>query len=755
MRSIILLLFFFGHTTFCLSNGESSIEDYNVIWDSPSNDSWASMPIGNGDIGSNVWVSPDGVLHFYISKTDAFSENGRLLKIGKASVKFTPNVFPGENFKQELDIESGCIKISSDQADLLFFVDANNPAIVISGECVVPVQLEVNYDGWRNQKRQLSDLEMHSARALIGGPDPVIVNPDTVLSTENGILWCHNNKTSVYEMVLEGVDLRNAIDENSDPLVYRTFGAHIFGDKLVSKGSGQLVSKSPSKSFRVNTLVLTETASTIDSWAANILNKSVRVEREIIAKHIKDHNKWWNEFWERHYIFIDSEKEKDDVFKVTQGYLLQRYMNACSGRGNMPIKFNGSIFNVDVAGDVAMGDKNLKGLNADYRNWGGCYWWQNTRLPYWSMLYSGDFQLMLPLFEMYMDALDLSKLATREYFNHKGAHFPETMYFWGTYGLTDYGWERDGLEKGITQNEFIRYYWQGGLELVAMMQEYYLYTGDKKFLNDVLAVFAKEILTFYDEHYSKNNSGKIVISPAHSLETYWHDVINPLPEIAGLTYVTGRFLAEKGRLEDVDLRSLCERIQPALPEIPLKKDEERNTALSPAQHYNPKIRNFENPELYAIFPYLLYGVGKDNLEFAHTAYENRRFKQSTGWQQDAIQAALIGKTEEAKKLLVDGFNTKHEGSKFPAFWGPNADWIPDQDHGSVYVRALQNMLIQEVGDSILLMPAFPSEWDADFKIYASRNTVIEGKYQDGKFEELSITPKSRKKDLVIRDNSDK
>jgi len=155
------------------------------------------------------------------------------------------------------------------------------------------------------------------------------------------------------------------------------------------------------------------------------------------------------------------------------------------------------------------------------------------------------------------------------------------------------------------------------------------------------------------------------------------------------------------------------------------------------------------------FLYRLYGVGRDKLEVARTAYENRKFKQAIGWQQDAIQAALIGKTEEARRMVVDGFNTKHEGSRFPAFWGPNADWIPDQDHGSVNVRALQNMLIQEVGDTILLIPAFPAEWNVDFKIHASRNTVIEGKYQNGKFEKLSVIPKSRMKDLVIKDSSDK
>ena len=31
---------------------------------------------------------------------------------------------------------------------------------------------------------------------------------------------------------------------------------------------------------------------------------------------------------------------------VTQGYILQRWINACGGRGHFPIKFNDSIFTV-------------------------------------------------------------------------------------------------------------------------------------------------------------------------------------------------------------------------------------------------------------------------------------------------------------------------------------------------------------------------------------------------------------------------
>src|ERR1700679_875658 len=47
-------------------------DSYGVSWDEPGPGSSASMPLGNGDIGLNVWVDPGGDLLFYISKTDAW-----------------------------------------------------------------------------------------------------------------------------------------------------------------------------------------------------------------------------------------------------------------------------------------------------------------------------------------------------------------------------------------------------------------------------------------------------------------------------------------------------------------------------------------------------------------------------------------------------------------------------------------------------------------------------------------------------------
>ena len=73
--------------------GQHAVDAYNVVWNSPSKDSSGSMPLGNGDIGVNAWVEENGDLLLYVSKTDAWSENVRLLKLGRVRLRLTPNPF--------------------------------------------------------------------------------------------------------------------------------------------------------------------------------------------------------------------------------------------------------------------------------------------------------------------------------------------------------------------------------------------------------------------------------------------------------------------------------------------------------------------------------------------------------------------------------------------------------------------------------------------------------------------------------------
>ena len=110
--------------------------------------------------------------------------------------------------------------------------------------------------------------------------------------------------------------------------------------------------------------------------------------------------------------------------------------------------------------------------------------------------------------------------------------------------------------------------------------------------------------------------------------------------------------------------------------------------------------------------------------------------------------AYLGLTEQAREYVVDRASTKHDGSRFPAFWGPNMDWVPDQTHGGVLMKAFQSMLMQTDGKKIFLQPAWPNDWNAEFKLHAPYKTVIEGRVENGKLVDLNVTPEARRKDVI-------
>ena len=134
-----------------------SLAACNVVWDSPSADARGSMPIGNGDIGLNVWVEPSGDLLFFIGKTDAWDENMRLLKLGKVRVKFTPALATANGFRQELKLRDGVIEIQNEQAQVSVWVDANHPVIQVDAKSLTgqPLEARASFEVWRKEKRSL------------------------------------------------------------------------------------------------------------------------------------------------------------------------------------------------------------------------------------------------------------------------------------------------------------------------------------------------------------------------------------------------------------------------------------------------------------------------------------------------------------------------------------------------------------------------------------------------------------------------
>ncbi|MFP4502254.1 MAG: DUF5703 domain-containing protein [Candidatus Hydrogenedentota bacterium] len=711
----------------------------DVLWDSPSAGPEGSMPLGNGDIGLNLWVEEGGDLLFYISKTDAWSENARLLKLGRVRVSFTPNPFMTEaNFQQVLVTKEGRVRIAAGPADARLtvevWVDANYPAVRLHAESNAPVEMRVAVESWRTEPRELRDEERHSAYGLVSSPAPIVVEADTfVKDGASGVLWYHRNERSIYDLVMRKQEVGAWLSQGNDPLLHRTFGALVRGPGLTRLDDTTLTA-APAKAHDMAVYAHTAQTGTAATWRRQI-EALAETDTAGYAGRREAHTAWWRAFWDRSHIRLGG----DAPDSVGRGYALQRYMSACAGRGAFPIKFNGSLFTVDAVVDG-------KPVDADYRRWGGPYWFQNTRLVYWPMLASGDHAMMRPLFNMYKDALPFARARTEIYFDHPGAFFPETMYFWGAYTVDNYGWDRTPeLAKGVTENRYIRYHYDGMLELAMLLLEHHRYTGDDAYFLEQGLPLVDAFVTFYFEHYPRNDDGALRITPSQALETWW-DATNPAPPIAGLMRVLDGLIALPAHLVDEEARKRYTQWRAALPPLP-KETRDGETVLAPAEELPPKPTNSENPELYAIFPYRLFGVSREDLELARRTFKQRRVKGHTGWRQDETQAAILGLTDTAAGMLTERSRLKHEGSRFPAFWGPNFDWIPDQDHGGNLVMALQTMLMQTGGDTILLFPAWPPAWDVDFKLHAPGQTVVRGVYRDGALESLEVNPPEREKDV--------
>ena len=57
------------------------------------------------------------------------------------------------------------------------------------------------------------------------------------------------------------------------------------------------------------------------------------------------------------------------------------------------------------------------------------------------------------------------------------------------------------------------------------------------------------------------------------------------------------------------------------------------------------------------------------------------------------------------------------------------------------------MLMQTDGKAIHLLPAWPKEWNASFKLHAPYQTIVEGRVVNGEVIDLKVTPETRRKDI--------
>ena len=730
----------------------------NVTWTTQSLNSSESMPVGGGDIGLNLWVEK-GEVYLYLSRSGTFDENNTLLKLGRVKLKLSPNPFEGKTFKQELLLNDGYAQITGSNGKLntqvKIWVDVFNPVIHLDIKSNQKVTTEASYESWRFENRITKGKE-NNQNAYKWAPQGVVKTfKDEIGFKGNIIQFYHQNKAeTVFDVAVKQQGLENRKTELFNPLQDLIFGGSLHGDKMIPAGnySGTymntpfqgwtLKSQLPTKSEQITIRLNTSKAASVQAWEKeiNAIKTSASQTPSI---------KWWNDYWKRSFINISAKDETAN--QSSRNYQLFRYMLGCNAFGKYPTKFNGGLFTYDPQ----FTDSTLK-YTPDFRNWGGgTHTAQNQRLVYWPMLKSGDFELMKPQFDFYINLLKNTEIRTEAAWGHKGASFTEQLENFGLPNPAEYGWKRPaGFNQGMEYNAWLEYEWDTVLEFCMMILETERY--DNQDIKQYLPLIESS-LTFFREHYTYlakqrgakalDGNGHMVLYPGSGAETY-KMAYNSTSTIAALKTVLERLIEYHPSLPDNKKKEWTEMLQ-MIPPISFREFDGHAT-ISPAKVWE-RINNTESPQLYPVYPWGIYGIGKAGLDTAINTFKYDtdviKFRSHIGWKQDNIFAARLGLTEEAAKLTT--LKLKDSGRRFPAFWGPGFDWTPDHNWGGSGMIGLQEMLMQVDGKKIYLFPAWPKDWDVHFKLFAPYQTTVEGTLKNGKLIDLKVLPEARKTDVKV------
>lgn len=588
---------------------------------------------------------------------------------------------------------------------------------------------------------------------------PYNVSADFYLNDSGGVIgWAHANVRSDYTTsILEALNLESLKGSITDRIANRSTAATWrFGTPMIATLSvGKLKTSEPSRDFSMVIGVATSEQG---------LDPAVAESKRLIAEYnsmtaLEKHMQWWAQFWNRSWIEITGPRAGE----VNSKSALHRYLQGIQSREPIPIKFNGMLFTAQRE-------------EVDYNKWGGLNWWQNARMPYYNMFASGDADMVDATFlQAFLSTLKYAEMKTKVYYpNMSGdaAYWDEYNHpLIGSTHPMSYGCGREGRAWGMPVWYSVdppnHYNLQGGLDLSLLALDHYSWTRDATVLTRNLPMVDAVVNFFAQWRTGRNDNGKMMIFPGQALETWvclgyqymqpgLNCTLNDMPTVAGLHAVLARLEALPTELTTAEQRQRWAALKAVVPPLPLTDAEVGGgKKLAPCEACGLGPENFENAELYAVHPYRLV-TAKDvgeNLEVARAAYREKRFTTDDGWNQNVMDAALLGLAIDAQELLIErAAKPAPEGYRFTAFGRQMQDWHPSLDHYSVMRNGLIYALLQpldDADDGMLLFPAWPCEWDVDLKLWGPRQTLVQAKMVNGVVTEFHVEPQSRNDSVRI------
>ncbi|MBQ7761504.1 MAG: glycoside hydrolase family 95 protein [Clostridia bacterium] len=369
---------------------------------------------------------------------------------------------------------------------------------------------------------------------------------------------------------------------------------------------------------------------------------------------------------------------------------------------------------------------NLQGLwNGAYSPAWACTFFnnENIQMAYWQA-YAGNLkEATLPLFNLYEKFFEDYRYNAKNLFGCKGILLPLFMD------------NSNGYKENLQPHVI---YWTGSSAWIsAIYYDYYLYTGDEKFLLEKAYPFMKESAEFYEDFYVYDGNGMLKSYPSDSPENRPNGDFEGAKEISVSINATMDFALLKELLTNltsainklgIDKNDLgrWQKMLDAIPPYEVNEDGAIKEWMHP--DFKDNYHHRHQSHIYPLFPGFEIDEyeNKELFEAIKVAVEKRLcigLKSQTGWSlaHMANIYARLGdgkRAEECLNYLIrfctgDNLYTHHNdwrnmGVTLKFLHAGHPPFQIDANMG--FTSAVYEMLMYSDGKKIKILPAIPLDW---------------------------------------------
>jgi hypothetical protein len=676
----------------------------DIVLGQPDRASSQSLPLGNGSLGVAAWAANGFTAQ--LNRSDTMPSR---LSPGQVQIPGLSAMTSASNFAGTLDLYNGVLNESGGGMTMQAWVPAGKDELV------------VNVTGASPGTQETADLNLWSGRT-----------PTAAASGAIGSLaqtWTDNSQTGSSGQAFGAMAAITASGQNVSASVVSSTQVQV---SFTPNSDG---------SFRVIVASPQWTGGNATTTASNLIGGDTTATTSSL---LSTQSSWWNGYWANAGLIEASSSDGTAQYmeNLRTIYLYDEAASMHSG---------------DYPGSQA-GVADMFAYDKDQQDWYPAgYWLWNLRGQIAANLSSGNFNLNLPIFNMYLnDLTSIESWTSAQMGGLSGACVPETMRFNGN-GYYNGGSNSQNASCAVASSpSYNAETITSGAEIALWIWQQYEDTGSISFLQEYYPVMeqAAEFLLAYQ----KLGSDGYLHAVANAHETQWA-VQDPTTDLAADqalfpatvsaatllntdSSLVSQLKTAEGEIEpyartDAATKQQLLNSQPTSASATASVDAQGSDVIADSYQPSATLRNSENVGLEPVWPYGLIGdntvVNGDNLTaLAGRTYNSRPNVNIADWSYDAVDAARLDMSSQVASDLVAN-TEKYQAyiSGLASFSGGSPGDEPYLEQSSDDATAINEALATDYDGTLRIASAWPSGWDASGTVYIQGGSKVDVQVEGG------------------------